>query len=143
MRVIAFDPGGTTGIAWESYDRLIFTDQLKDLDNIYNILDQNYPEYVVYERFDFRYGGGRARVDLTAKEVIGVIKLWCIHNHKKPHEQTPSQAKKLWTDDKLRRSDLWRPGMPHAMDATRHVLYFTTVWLGDRYWVERLGPSST
>lgn len=136
--VIAFDPGGTTGVAIltpTSRKRI----HVRQLTEIWELLNRYSPDEVVVERFQFRYGGGRSKVDLTAKEVIGVIKLWCALKNVPLFEQTPSQAKNLWTDKKLKQLDLWLP-MPHAMDATRHLLYHLVVTKGDRSWLEQLKP---
>lgn len=35
--------------------------------------------------------------------------------------QQPGEAKGRWTNDRLRRSDLWTPRLEHGRDATRHA----------------------
>lgn len=35
--------------------------------------------------------------------------------------QTASMAKQRWNDDRLKRANLWTPGLPHGRDATRHA----------------------
>ena len=38
--------------------------------------------------------------------------------------QTPADAKATWTNERLRRADLWTKGMEHGRDATRHMALF-------------------
>lgn len=141
MKIIAFDPGGTTGVAFrntnlETSD--IELSQETGLVPIWRMLSRVKPDAVVYERFLYQR---RDKVDLTPVEVIGVIKLWCILNNKRAYEQTPAQAKNLITDDKLKKSGLWKPSLKHAMDAQRHLLYHLIVTKGDRSWIEAWRPS--
>ena len=147
MRVLAFDPGGTTGVALYTENQLQAW-QVTELYEVYDILREWRPDEVVFERFVYQR---RDKVDLTPVEVIGVIKLFCDQGHRShdmdwhiedPHAQTPSQAKNLWTDSKLKKLGLWQPGKPHAMDAVRHMMYFLVVTKGQREWLEGLRPIS-
>lgn len=143
MTIVALDPGGTTGVAIKqegtSPSRFqVDTSTPEGLEEIYYTLLHESPIEVVMERFQFRYGGGRAKVVLTPVEVIGVVKLYCALKKVKLYEQTPSQAKKFITDEKMRMLDLWIPGLPHAMDATRHLLYHLIVTKRDQRWLELL-----
>ena len=145
--VAAFDPGGTTGAAILLEDGSVVQEQYKELLQIWYLLEAQGPKLdLVVERFQFRYGGGRSRVDLSAVEVIGILKLYnqmysWSEDAPKLYLQTPSQAKNLWTDSKLKHLGLWIPGKPHAMDATRHLLYHLVVTKGDRTWLEKLRPN--
>lgn len=145
MTVVALDPGGTTGVAILDYKQVhqfqVETSSPRELVTIWENLNIAGPEEVVIERFQFRYGGGRSKVVLTPVEVIGVVKLYCAMKKIRLYEQTPAQAKKLITDDKIRKLGLWVPGQPHAMDATRHLLYHLIVTRREKRWLEQLRPN--
>lgn len=144
MTVVALDPGGTTGVAVldspvpEIHRDQVDTSSPRGLADIWDILNIAGPEEIVMERFQFRYGGGRSKVVLTPVEVVGVVKLYCAMKNIALYLQTPAQAKKLITDDKIRKLDLWIPGHPHAMDATRHLLYHLIVTRREKRWLEQL-----
>jgi hypothetical protein len=142
MTVVALDPGGTTGVAILDEPQIhrdqVDTSSPNALRDIWDILNMTDPEDIVMERFQFRYGGGRSKVVLTPVEVIGVVKLYCAMKDIALYEQTPAQAKKLITDDKIRKLGLWVPGQPHAMDATRHLLYHLIVTRREKRWLEQL-----
>lgn len=44
--------------------------------------------------------------------------------------QTPSDAKKTVTNERLQRWGLWVPGMPHQMDAVRHTILYMRRMVG-------------
>jgi hypothetical protein len=151
MRIVALDPGGTTGLAfferssagdegaW-SHQQLAGEHHL----GLYSKLVELHPEVVIYERFMYQ----RRELDkgvslvLDSVEYIGVTKLYHAVNVETVDLicQTPAQAKNLWTDDKLKKLGLYIPGAPHAMDATRHLLYYLVVTRGERDWIMRLKP---
>lgn len=59
-------------------------------------------------------------------ECIGLIRYFASHYQIPFHLQAPSQAKSLITNDVIKRAGLHVPGQPHAMDATRHALFYLT-----------------
>lgn len=150
-RIVALDPGGTTGYAIRYENGKIDVDQYQTnhpegLLELYEVIKYEWPNVIVMERFQFRYGGGRAKVVLTPVEVIGVVKLLVAELNRnevpiKLFEQTPSQGKGLWTDDKIQRLNLWTPNKRHAMDAMRHLLYYEVVTEKNRTRLEGLRPS--
>lgn len=148
MRILALDPGGTTG--WAIYqhgmdwDRGQLTGQHHD--DLWQLIDTYYPDTLVYERFLYQRREVTKGVSLVldSLEYIGVAKLWIQRNPKGRRlvEQTPHQGKHLWTDDKVKALGLWLPGLPHAMDATRHLLYFLAITQGESSWLEKLKNST-
>jgi hypothetical protein len=127
MKTIGFDPGGTTGVAifdddtdgfsWER-DQVVGEDHHETL---WNYLLKEMPDVIVCERFQIR---NNVAASTTALEYIGVIKCFAQLSNTTLIMQTPSQAKGFWNDAKLRRCQLYLPSSGHAMDATRHVLYY-------------------
>lgn len=120
--IVCFDPGVTTGMVTFQYDRFS-GEQLDSLDLtvIYNTLDWLKPDVVSYE--DFKYRPNLMKAELYSKEVIGVIRLWC-QQHDVPIGFTPlpAEAKAFWSDDKIKKLGMWKPGRIHHMDALRVML---------------------
>lgn len=137
MRILAVDPGRTTGLALAIDGELEWQTQDVGYHSLDILLDRTVPDVLVVERFLYQR---REKVDLTPVEMIGICKLYAEINGKlvEYHEQTPAQAKKFWTDKKLREAGVWIPSSPHAMDATRHLLYYLSFTLKDPRWIERL-----
>jgi hypothetical protein len=93
---------------------------------------------VVCESFEFRqHDDYRTGVDLSAKEYIGVVKLFAQERMNTRGQklvfQTPAQAKGFVPDKakeglaanaKLKAMELWVPEQRHAMDAMRHLITY-------------------
>lgn len=151
MRIIAFDPGGTTGVA--IYDDTSAENGItywtrfelgpgEHHAELWTALTMEYE--VVYETFDYqrRDVDKGVSLELISREYIGIIKL-----HKQmaqPEEevnlypQKPSQ-RMFWTDAKLRALGLW-VSSEHERDATRHLLYYITFTLNDQRFLYALQP---
>lgn len=141
FRVIAFDPGGTTG--WGAYSCLVVpgmeqaTIYLSQGWTCGHITGPNHHQElenflgsqrvtmttIVCERFDDRATGHH--VNPIALEYIGVIKKWCDENDVALRMQMPSQAKSFVKDVNLKRLGIWQgKKWKHAMDAYRHLLWY-------------------
>jgi hypothetical protein len=145
MKLISLDPGGTTGIA-----QAIFNPRRTHVGNIcvdefgpehykklYKYLVGESPNVIIYERFLFQRRS--QHVDLVSREYIGVIKLYAeMISDVSLAPQTASNAKGIWTDSKLKHLNLWVKGMPHGMDAVRHLLYFVDTKLGIKQYTNQL-----
>lgn len=134
-RIVALDPGGTTG--WASYTEYEDPAVMKfDWGQIgpeehhlklHNFLGlQQTDEFkIVCESFEFRQGKQRANINLISKEYIGIAKLFAAERLRSPVVfQTAGAAKGFVTDPKLKIMGLWVPGKQHARDALRHLLYY-------------------
>lgn len=151
--ILAFDPGGTTGwcyfdIGWLERAQISDQDHFKVLfDLMIKIAGKRTSTqlHIVCERFDFRKSDQeRDKIDYIAAEYVGVVKLFAKlykHSNVKLIMQSASQVKEhkgnkenppFWTAAKMEHLGLWIPGIPHAMDATRHYLYYRTFTLGDK-----------
>lgn len=150
MIVVALDPGTTTG--WADFIEHIGEGQSHwlrlqlgpDSHNkvLWDRLRHIKPDHIVCESFTYQVRPDRRKVVLDSVEYIGVARLYSQVTDTPLHMQSPSQAKGLWTDDKLRSLGLWIPNHPHSMDATRHLLYFMTITLKDLRWVQELRTSA-
>lgn len=142
-RVAAYDPGGTTGWCFVVVDkRALQKPELKIVDNVlfWSAGEWTGPESVqahagyllalhwaasaiVIEDFILRtLKGGR---DLLAPVRVGERieqALWSPDgNHTPIIKQQPSLAMTTMTDGRVKMIGAWRPGQPHANDATRHA----------------------
>jgi hypothetical protein len=142
MQVVGLDPGVTTGYA--KYDLTTgFWSQihLGPMDHhmwLYNMLYDDDPDVVVCERFNYQR---RDKVILTSVEYIGVAKYYCATRETPYVAQNAGDAKRLWPEEKIKALGLWIASMPHAMDATRHVLYYVTIGMKDYRFVNALRPA--
>lgn len=162
--LLTFDPGGKTG--WCYRDVNIFRrGQFEGQDyhqELFDFLVQTAenriltPLHIVCERFEFRKDEQhRDKIDYKAVEYIGVIKLFAKfyrHSGVKLVMQGAAQAcgeTAFFGDNKkapyggnqrLKELDLWLPGQPHAMDATRHYAYYRTFVLNDQTFLYALKP---
>jgi len=137
--ILALDPGVTTGWATYKEDGDVVTGQFKGTHHqFWTLLSKFAPDVIVFEGFVYQR---RHKVVLYPVEVIGIIKLYAeVKKVIELQQQTASQAKNLWTMDKLKKLGLWKEAQVHAMDATRHLLYYLVVTRGDRSWLENLRP---
>jgi hypothetical protein len=137
---VAFDPGGTTGVAiYDSGDRRWERYQLDEDQHhvaLWEDLNALRPDVVICESFEYRPRLPKAI--LISRNYIGIIELWCKLWEKPLHLQTAATGKGFWKDEKIRKLRLWKPGMPHANDATRHLLYHISFTEGDQHYLKRL-----
>ena len=146
MKIIAVDPGGTTGIA--EYDTV--TEDLLQFQigpdehhlELYRYLWAAQPDILICERFNYQ----RRELDkgvslvLISREYIGVCKLYIRATAEARENETSwamqqPAAMSLFTDRKLKRIGVYRPAMVHANDATRHLFYYMTTEMKDNKWV--------
>jgi hypothetical protein len=119
MRIMAFDPGVTTGVAIVEYEcYTVYQVDSRDLTNIWTELQTQCPAQVAYE--DFKHRPTMLSAELYSLQVIGVVRLWCSSVPAYPY--LPARAKAFWDNAKIKKLNLWKPGQPHAMDALRVLL---------------------
>lgn len=125
MRIIALDPGVTTGVAIYDIDtdRYEFEQLPESLEATHDCLSLMSPDVVLYE--DFKFRPNLMKAETYSLQVIGVIKLWCEQRFIEPAlTPLPAEAKAFWTDDKIKALGLWTKGLKHAMDALRVLLLY-------------------
>lgn len=142
MKVIALDPGGTTG--WCTYENQEIVNPDGETEvyderwvhghlgpeehhgQLYDFLGMQHSQqetYVVCESFEFRQKA-RTGLVLVSLEYIGVTKLFVRERRLQLKMQTAAMGKGFVTDEKLRKMGLYQPGWKHANDATRHLVYY-------------------
>jgi hypothetical protein len=139
---LAIDPGGTTGLCYceiKPVEKLaiILPEQKKmTLKEVWDTLDdvEFMLDYVVYESFEYRKNS-REGLDLTPVKIIGVIELageW-YESGLRIFPQTAAMGLGYYNDRKLQEKKVYIPGMPHAMDATRHMLHWLQFRFGGQF----------
>lgn len=138
LTVTALDPGVTTGIARgiinEDDNSVIiryFQEAYNELE-LYQYLEGERPDFLVYESFQYRPGRAKPSVNLRPVELIGVIKLygqlWLLD--KSIYAQSAATGKAFWTDDKLKAANLYDKSYRHGRDACRHLLQWISFGAG-------------
>jgi hypothetical protein len=130
MKILAIDPGGTTGLAWgflDGQEGLEFTTEQLKLAHmgLYNYLVDGEPDWIVYETFEYR-NRARAGLELISAELIGVIKLYLAERDIKVSTQSASEhgaggKKGYYTNQKFKAMGIYK-AKPHEMDALRILL---------------------
>lgn len=140
VRAIAIDPGGTTGFctAIEAPKNVPMSFLLKafqlpdDCEDLWNRLADLKPDVIVCESFEYRQRS-RAGLDLTPVKLIGIVELYEAKSGCKLYMQTAAKGKGYYTDVLLKKYDFYKRGLPHGMDALRHMLQWFTFGAGYQY----------
>lgn len=147
--VIAVDPGKTTGFAVITYDTaptLISSSELSQFE-FADVLAQTLSSIgnhgadsvdVVCERFVINAQTVKNSQAPFSLEQIGILKYLVYKNNLDPEKiyfQSPSDAKKLFPNEALKKLGMWhKGGGGHALDAMRHGL----LRLAKTGWVPRV-----
>jgi hypothetical protein len=126
-RVVALDPGGTTGylIAYIGEPKRLYFSYAQHAwreDELYNALHKLRPDTIVCESFEYRQGS-RAGLDLTPAHLIGVIRLYATQCETQLIMQTAAEGKGFWKDNKLKGLNIYNRSFSHGRDALRHFLH--------------------
>lgn len=131
MRVLAIDPGGTSGFALyqtvpaKHFESWAVEGQMPAVERARMEMSKRV-DILVVEEFKITAATGRKTRggSNTAIEIIGALR-WIAHARNIPFViQTPSDALSFMTDAKLKRLGLYTPGPDHARDATRHLVLY-------------------
>jgi hypothetical protein len=132
-RILAFDPGHTTGwAAFENAD-LIASGEIDTtsighcIESAMPLFIQYTPKYVVME--DYRIYKWRQKQHVGSEvltiQIIGCLQTLAIQDFVPYVIKQPAQiAKGFCTDAKLKEWEMYQPGARHARDAIRHGCYF-------------------
>lgn len=139
MRVLALDPGHTTGWGYFEGPHMCKYGQAMTLiervgnnegvlcyRELLDLLDGINPNVIVCE--DYRVYAHKVERHVNSRvptlHLIGAIELWAYLHHVPVVFQMASTAKGFVTDDKLKAWGLYKEGMRHSRDAFRHACYF-------------------
>lgn len=128
MRTLAQDPGGHTGFAEyvseTGFHRAWYLKAGEAMAWLGRELAENPPDEVVSESIRINAQTHKKSQDvLISVEQIGIARYLC-HAHGIPFvTQTPTEAKRFASDDKLRAYGWWTKGpTDHPRDASRHLM---------------------
>ncbi len=142
MKVIALDPGKTTGVCFATYldnkIALSVDQQEISLAAMWAMLSnacQNLDDlHIIYEDFTYR-NASRTGLDLTPVKLIGIIEVF--REWHEPligfYKQTASTGKAFYNDDRLKALDVYARGKQHGRDASRHFLQWATFGAGSQW----------
>jgi hypothetical protein len=151
VKVISIDPGITTGIATgiiraEEPMEVGSLQRQMEVWELYDWLDSQCPDIILYERFEFRRGTTRTpdAVELFSVQLIGTIRLWWFKRdmylkssglpEMKMYPRMPGQDWQYYTNQKLRADGIYKPSKgDHRNDAARHLLGWFTFGAGYRF----------
>jgi hypothetical protein len=138
LRVIAIDPGVQTGYCYASIDngRLFYYpfQTVDDVDECWKRLENFQPRFIVIEDFEFRRGKQAGGLNLFPVQLIGVARLYALTmGNCATFIQKASQGKSYYTDRVLKEMGLYKRGIPHGLDASRHLLQWATFGPGNKY----------
>lgn len=138
--ILSLDPGVTTGYAYGEVNdgvfRYVGAGQHKlSVDGLWRLLEGVSPLYILAESFEFRQQQ-RDGLVLYSRNLLGVSELWCKLHDAYFYEQSASVGKGYYSDDQLRNAGVYLRGRPHANDAIRHLLHWTTFRRGSE-WLAR------
>lgn len=137
FKVIAIDPGGTTGLTIARKKGSTIKCQCSQVKLTprefleFLMIHANSADHFIIEDFEFRKGA-RAGLDFTPAHLIGVA--MAVVPPDKLRLQKASVGKSHFKNDQtIKVMKLWIPGKPHAMDSLRHFLQWYTFGPGYRY----------
>ena len=149
MRIISIDPGIMTGYCYAELHPTPIKGQLQyypfqtndNVDDLWRRLTKFNPQHIIIEDFEFRRGKMAAGgLELFPKELIGIAKLFSLigsedtgYGSPRLFIQKAAQGKSYYTDDVLKRASLYVRGVPHGMDAARHLLQWFTFGFGNQF----------
>lgn len=162
LSLLAFDPGGTTGVArvWLplsafSSGRILSelefeafqvggSEKSQGLDLALILAEYSGP--IVVESFTLRKFSQSSdllapvRIIARIEQIIDTLENWDTGyaiRRKPVFFQDPALAKSTANDERMRRWGLWTPGKPHGNDAMRHAVTFLRRCKGDKKLRER------
>lgn len=139
MRILAIDPGVTSGFCKLEAKVLTPEQHMYDVDEVWDYIDAYTPDHIICEDFEFR-GKARTGLVLFSVQLIGVVRLYEIKRNAKRLPctvflQKAAQGKAYYTNKQLKDLKLYKPGAAweHSMDATRHLMHWLTFGPGYRF----------
>ncbi|BCV23311.1 hypothetical protein [Gelria sp. Kuro-4] len=136
--LLAFDPGKTTGFAWFDEDRFKVSGAGQVVMDVVPKLLKTFPRPKTILLEAFRVypwkSAGLVWDNLPAPQVIGMIRSWADECNV-PIIELPASVRKTITNDVLKAFKAWdmTAGMPHARDATRHLLWYCRKEFPERF----------
>lgn len=135
-RLLALDPGETTGVCQIERigDNTLLVNQFQEhtniiewgIDSFDKLISFYTPSIVIIESYRIYSWKTKQHTwqSLHTPRLIGVAECLCRLKRIPLIQQSAQQGKGFVTDERLKEWDFYKPGIPHSMDATRHMLQF-------------------
>lgn len=121
MTIVAFDPGGSTGVAIHT-DTGYITAVIRDIPSLWEIIDSNKPDFVVYENFS---AGGMISSDGQATlRLIGAIEAVCYRLNIPTVYQMPGERYPYISRARNMLKQVKQTPIVHEIDALAHLLLY-------------------
>lgn len=140
LKVVAFDPGETTGACTFVGGELVDFRQIDTKDvaegacRLKHYIQSAEPQILVYETYHVYEWKKDEHVwaNLHTPRLIGALQYLCYDRGEDLGPlpvigQSAQLAKGFATDENLEAWGFWKPGMKHARDAIRHAAYYILV----------------
>jgi len=140
MKIISLDPGVTTGYAiGHIKDGVMVVRAGQDTwshHDLWHELHLAKPDAIVMESFEYR-NKSRPGLILYSCELIGIAHLFCSPSYQNPsvplYMQSAAKGKSYYSNTHLQNAGVYVRGIPHGMDALRHLLHWYTFGAGFQY----------
>jgi len=141
MDIIGIDPGVMTGFCYghilDTGHVVIMPFQAMDeVDDLYRRLEEYNPRHIIMEDFEYRGGRNQTGINLFPVQLIGVARLYEMNAPDGKcalRLQKAAQGKSYYSDVTLKNLGLYKRGVPHGIDAMRHLLQWLTFGSGYQY----------
>jgi len=131
-KVLAFDPGETTGMCLFTRYNLTTSGQVETpdigvaMDHFVHTIGQIKPDAIVVE--DYKVYATHLKQhewsELLTPKLVGILEGISASSKIPVEKQMAGRIKAFVTDDKLTAWRFYRPGLKHARDAIRHACFF-------------------
>lgn len=141
MLILSIDPGMMSGYCYariledKTVEYMPFQ-SMDEVDDLYRRLVEFNPRFIIMEDFEYRSGKHKSGLNLFPVQLIGVARLYELNapNGKCALTlQKAAQGKAYYSDAVLKKHKLYKRGIPHGMDASRHLLQWLTFGPGYQY----------
>lgn len=126
--IIAVDPGKNTGVAfynhaWDELTAVQDLDQIETVYAVYSKLVVGTVEVIVCESYSVT-GSRVVKFQPYSLEIIGALRWLAELFGVEFVLQKPGDAKKIGSDDRIKKWGQWKSSTPHANDAQRHAFLY-------------------
>ena len=148
MDILAIDPGVMSGYCYgrileDKTVEIMPFQSMDEVDDLYRRLAAYNPRHIIMEDFEYRGGRNQTGINLFPVQLIGVARLYEMNAPDGKcalRLQKAAQGKSYYSDVTLKNMKLYKRGIPHGIDAMRHLLQWLTFGSGYQYITDAQNP---